>query len=66
MQFEITSLNSLNGNFYAAPTIGGPAGAVTALGSYFDWGLPFFYGRSVYTAIEGKTAGSATGPYYAY
>jgi hypothetical protein len=33
---------------------------------YFDWGLPFFYGRSVFTAIEGQAAGSAVGPYYAY
>jgi hypothetical protein len=32
----------------------------------FDFGLPFFYGRNVYTAISGRTAGSRTGPYYAY
>jgi len=32
----------------------------------FDLGLPFFYGRNVYTAIENKTAGSAIGPYFAY
>ncbi|MDP9897771.1 DUF3443 domain-containing protein [Variovorax ginsengisoli] len=32
----------------------------------FDWGLPFFYGRTVYTAIEGRQAGSAVGPYVAY
>ncbi|MFI4868232.1 MAG: DUF3443 domain-containing protein [Steroidobacterales bacterium] len=66
VSFQITSLNSLNNSFYAAPTVGGPASATPGLGSSFDWGLPFFYGQSVYTAIEGKTAGSATGPYYAY
>ncbi len=64
VSFEITSLTNLNGSFYAAPTIGGPAGA--SLPSAFDWGLPFFYGRSVYTAIDGMPAGNATGPYYAY
>ncbi len=32
----------------------------------FDFGLPFFYGRNVYTAIEGRIAGTSTGPYYAY
>jgi hypothetical protein len=66
VQFEIVSLNSLNDSYYAVPGIGGPAPASPNLGSYFDWGLPFFYGRRVFTAIEGKTAGSATGPYNAY
>ena len=32
----------------------------------FDFGLPFFYGRSVYTAIEGRPAGGVTGPYFAF
>jgi hypothetical protein len=31
----------------------------------FVWGLPFFYGRSVYTSIW-KQALSASGPWYAY
>jgi hypothetical protein len=30
----------------------------------FDWGLPFFFGRSVYTAIEGQ--GTPAGPYFAF
>jgi hypothetical protein len=64
--FDITSLNSINGTFYATAELGGPAATNASLGSYFDWGLPFFYGRHVYTAIEGKTAGTATGPFYAY
>jgi hypothetical protein len=34
--------------------------------SSFDWGLPFFFGRSVYTVIEGTTAGAVNGPFYAF
>jgi hypothetical protein len=64
--FEITNLNSLNGNYYASPTIGGPAATNATLGAYFDWGLPFFYGKAVYVAIDGQLAGSTIGPYYAY
>jgi hypothetical protein len=32
----------------------------------FDWGLPFFYGRSVFTAIEGASTPGGRGPYVAY
>jgi len=30
----------------------------------FDWGAPFFYGRNVYTSIDGSSAANA--PYWAY
>lgn len=33
---------------------------------YFDWGLPFFYGRTVFTAIEGAGTPGGTGPFFAY
>jgi len=32
----------------------------------FDWGLPFFFGRTVFTAIEGAATPGGTGPYWAY
>jgi len=34
----------------------------------FDWGLPFFYGRHVFTAIDGATppTGVPAGPFFAY
>jgi hypothetical protein len=45
---------------YAMPELG------AELSGTFDWGLPFFFGRSVYTAIDGRAAGGSTGPYYAF
>ena len=64
-----TLFYSPSGN-YAFSNLGGsitdPAFSLTPPSSSFDWGLPFFFGRSVYTVIEGKTAGSQTGPFNAF
>ena len=43
----------------------GLAGTNSAAGS-FDWGLPFFYGKRIATAIEGYTTSAGTGPYVAF
>lgn len=32
----------------------------------FAWGLPFFFGRNVFTAIEGKSTPGGVGPYFAF
>ncbi len=32
----------------------------------FDWGLPFFFGRTVFFAIDGASTAHGTGPYWAY
>jgi hypothetical protein len=59
--FSIANAESLSlSNNYAQPSLGG-----TLLGQ-FDWGLPFFYGRSVYIGITGKSSNAGTGPLYAY
>jgi Protein of unknown function (DUF3443) len=56
-------------NIAAAPGIGINPNAISSFQPFpnsFDFGLPFFFGRSVYTAIEGRQAGTATGPYFAF
>ena len=32
----------------------------------FDWGLPFFFGRRVFTAIEAQVTPAGNGPYFAF
>jgi hypothetical protein len=66
VNFQISNESTINSAFYADDALGGSASTTTSLGPYFDFGLPFFYGRSVFTAIEGKTAGTQPGPFYAY
>jgi len=47
----------------ANPNVAFPDGAYP---NSFAFGLPFFYGRSVFTAIEGRSAGGTVGPYFAF
>lgn len=52
-----------SGGAAAMPLFAGPAFVGSQV---FDWGLPFFYGRSVYTAIEQEATPAGPGPYFAY
>ncbi|MBZ5572590.1 MAG: DUF3443 domain-containing protein [Acidobacteriia bacterium] len=58
-----TNLFNNNPSDVAFGTLAGP----NPVGS-FDWGLPFFYGRGVFTAIDGAPAppGVPAGPFWAY
>jgi Protein of unknown function (DUF3443) len=58
--FSIENFNLLSPSNTAFSTIGGPNP-----GS-FDWGLSFFFGRDVFTAIENMSSPGGTGPYFAY
>jgi hypothetical protein len=66
VSFSIANLNDISGANFAIDDTGGPAPTISGFGPYFDWGLPFFYGRTIFFAVEGASAGGATGPYYAY
>jgi len=68
VNFSVANANTLftsENSFAAFSNLAGPAG--TAEGSsVFAWGLPFYYGRNVYTAMEHMDAGGTMGPYYAF
>jgi hypothetical protein len=55
-------LAAANPNFYAFNDVAAPGGDV----SVFGWGLPFFFGRNVYTAIETRSTPGGAGPYFAF
>jgi len=45
---------------FAFNNLGGPNAGT------FDWGLPFFFGRNVFTAIENQNTPVGAGPFFAY
>jgi len=51
-----------NPEFAAQPTLGAPAFGLNAV----DFGLPFFFGKTVFTAIEGQPTPGGAGPYVAF
>jgi hypothetical protein len=64
IDFSIANAASLltsNPGYTAFPNLGASFSS-----NSFDWGLPFFYGRKVYTAIEGASTPGGTGPYVAF
>ena len=61
--FTVESVDALSAAVSAA-SIGGGTGA--GLPQSFDWGLPFFFGRTVFTAITGAGTPAGPGPYWAW
>jgi hypothetical protein len=62
--FQVANADILNTGNMVYNNIAGDGGSGPQ--AFFDWGLPFFFGRSVYVGIEGKKSSLATGPYWAY
>ena len=69
VSFTLYSPLDVAGTSIAAPGLGiNPTLVMPPLpfANSFDFGLPFFFGRTVYTAIEGRPAGKFVGPYVAF
>lgn len=63
INFPVGDTSYLDGtNNFALNSLSGGSGDTTM----FDWGLPFFYGRTVYTGVYNKTSPLGTGPYWAF
>jgi hypothetical protein len=65
VDFTVVAADTLSGDDAAFSDLAGPYPSATDTDT-FDWGLPFFYGRTVYTVIEGDTTSVGTGPYVAF
>jgi Protein of unknown function (DUF3443) len=71
--FSIAPATTLfaNSTYAAFDNLGAPASTASTTTSQtsaqtFGVGLPFFYGRNVYAAMENTDAGGTSGPYFAY
>ncbi|MBE0619247.1 MAG: DUF3443 domain-containing protein [Burkholderiales bacterium] len=60
VSFKVENLQALDAAVRAASV----GGSFDSTG--FDWGMPFFFGRTVFVAIEGASTAHGTGPYWAY
>ena len=63
--FSVANADQLlnnNPTFFAFNNVAGPNGDPTS----FAWGMPFFFGRTVYTAIEGRSTPAGQGPFFAF
>jgi hypothetical protein len=61
VNFEVTGSQTLFGtNNWAFDNLAGYSA------NAFGWGLPFFFGRRVYTAIEAQVTPAGNGPYFAF
>jgi len=61
-QFTVANADTLTSNL----TTGVGDGLAGPNAGTFDWGLPFFFGRHVFTAIENQNTPGGLGPYWAY
>lgn len=70
ISFTVGDAQSLfsQANYAVIPALAGPIGEDPANrpSAIFDWGLPFYYGRKVYQAIDGASTPAGIGPFMAF
>ncbi len=70
VDFKVANLDTLPARNWIFDDVAGSSSFGNSQGSgpslYFDWGLPFFFGRTVFVAIEGRSTPGGFGPYWAY
>ncbi len=67
VSFTVGDPENFAASVAAADDLAGPVGTGLAeAGGVFDWGLTFYYGRNVFTAISGMNTPVGDGPYYAF
>ncbi|MBI2316744.1 MAG: DUF3443 family protein [Betaproteobacteria bacterium] len=64
VNFSVENPLGLVSTVRAAAVAGGTGGVFGV--NTFDWGLPFFFGRTVFVAIAGANTPVGPGPYWAY
>jgi hypothetical protein len=63
--FNVGNANNLGGG--AISDLAGPDTTTTpGYNTSFDWGLPFFFGRTVYVGVEGASSSLGSGVYMAF
>jgi hypothetical protein len=68
VSFTVENAETLLGNptYAAYDDIAGPMMNPCGQNDTFDWGLPFFFGRKVFVALQGAQTPGGAGPYVAY
>lgn len=67
VSFQVGNYDSLvNTGRMVFSEMAGDNGTGTFAETGFDWGLPFFFGRSVFVGFDGTSSNLGTGPYWAY
>jgi hypothetical protein len=64
--FSVANAESLGADDISLVAFSNFAGTFSSNTDTFDWGLPFYYGRTVYTVLQDATTSVGTGPYVAF